>query len=144
MFTVNSSQSLLTSGQFIVIPGWIRLCIGFDLIASTVTSQVNGQISSTVITAKALSDPKWSLSTSTINVYSEQFTQFNIYSKPLNQIVWGNPGDILPWNLSHWVIDVGAKDTPYDKADIDSSIPTRFLAIQSDVTLKEAVSIYFK
>ena len=139
MLTSNNMDFLLSNDQ-IDIPSWYRLCIGIDLSTSKITSSVNGNINSTVVTVKSISDPTKSLSSTKIMIIAELFSEFNIYSKPINLIVPSSSGDLLAWNISQWEKDSMAGDSTVSKADIDSPREIQYLAIKSDLNFQEAVS----
>ena len=139
MLTSNNMDFILSNDQ-IDIPSWYRLCIEIDLSTSKITSSVNGNINSTVVTVKSISDPTKSLSSTTIMLIAELFSEFHIYSKPINLIVTSSSGDLLAWNISEWKKDSMARDSIVRKPDIDAPRGTQYLAIKSDLNLLEAVS----
>jgi hypothetical protein len=123
------------------IPGWFRLCIGIDLATSAASSSVNGQLSQQVTTVSGINDTVTDLlPTSSVGVYVEVFTQFKMYSLPISQVVPGSKGDLLHWNIEYWDWDVLTRQVKYTKADIDSLGGTRYLAIPSKLTFRDAVS----
>ena len=139
MLTSNNMDFILSNDQ-IDIPSWYRLCIGIDLSTYKITSSVNGKINSTAVTAKSISDPTKSLSSTKIMIIAELFSEFHIYSKPINLTVPSSSGDLLAWNISEWEKDSMARDSTVSKADIDSPRGTQYLAVKSDLNFKEAVS----
>jgi hypothetical protein len=138
----NTSSYIISSGQYVSIPGWNQLCIGINLNTSAVGSSINGQISQKVTTVSGISDKVTKLlSTSTITLYVEMFTQFKIYSLPVNQVVPGSSADLLDWNIADWDWDPLAREvTTFTKADINSLGGTRYLAIPSKFNFRDAVS----
>jgi hypothetical protein len=124
------------------MPGWNELCIGFDLVASKVSSSVNGLIGSAVVVNGVSAAMKSLLTTSKITMTSELFSEFNFYSLPISKIVSGSSGNLLSWNINHWVWDKMAMTTTVSKTEIYSPGGPRYLAIQAALNFHDAVSIF--
>jgi hypothetical protein len=132
-------------GQYIKLPGWNRVCVGINLITSNVTASVNGQLSPNVTTVKDIPGPnKAVLSNTSVAVISELFTEFQIYSKPIGQIVTNSAGDLMPWKADQWTRHQMAVVKAVKKSDIDSPKETRYLAVASELNFLEAVSNFDK
>jgi hypothetical protein len=128
-------------GQYIKLPGWNNLCVGINLVTSNVTASVNDQLSPTVTTMKDIPGPnKVDLSSTSVTVTSELFTEFQIYSKPIDQIVTNSEGDLLPWKADQWIRHQMAVVKALKRSDIDSPKETRYLAVASELNYHEAVS----
>ena len=121
----------------VVMPGWNDLCIGFDILKSTVSTSFNGQLGEVAEVEWVGDQVKKMLAGSRITVDKvDLLSDFNIFSLPLNKIVPGQAGNLLAWNINHWAWDERAYNTTIVKADGG----IRYLVLQPNLSFVEAVS----
>ncbi len=120
----------------VVMPGWNDLCLGFDLLKSTVTTSLNGNLGQAAEVNWIGYQIKKLLANSKIRVQSEFFSDFNIFSLPINKLVSGKAGDLLAWNIKQWAWHERAHNTTIDKTDGG----TTFLVLTPELNFMEVVS----
>jgi len=125
----------------VFLPGWNALCFEIDRAASGVRCSVNGQTGSQEVVDFLSLAVTYLLADTTIYMsWSELFTEFNFYSRPLSKIVPGSGGDLLAWNIQHWKLRPHARKITVDKTDIYLPGRPRYLAVPVNLNFQDAVS----